>query len=128
MLSPDIDIDARMVDETSQVDWHQVTEAEGSSFGLALGLYRDALHSYEKRRIAWGTAVGSVVSLSVLFIVASFAGLDKTWTAAIILGSQFLRSALLFRNTQNSFRVLREQERGALEAARELASRHPLPQ
>lgn len=128
MLSPDIDIDARVVDETSQVDWQHVTEAEGSSFGLTLGLYRDALHSYEKRRVAWGTAVGSVVSLSVLFLVASFAGLDKTWTAAIILGSQFLRSTLLFRNAQNCSRVVVERERCALDAARELATRHPLSQ
>src|SRR5579875_3124364 len=92
----DVQIDALMTDEGARVDWHQVTEAEASGFGLALALYRDVVHTYQNRRTAWGTATGGVISMAVLALACILVGAGPWFALSVILGTQAIRALWLY--------------------------------
>jgi len=121
----DIEVDARVVDEASKVDWHSVSEAEASSFGLALGLYRDVVHTHEKRRVAWGTAVGGNISMCVLAIACLVCGTSPWFALAVVAATQTCRALWLYLKVHQSARDVRALEQQAIDVARELACLHP---
>ena len=121
----DINIDARLVDEAGAVDWHRVSEEEASSFGLALGMYRDVVHTHEKRRVAWGTATGGVISMSVLSLACLLCGTGPWFALSVVLGSQAIRALWLYLKAHQSSRDVKMLEEQAIDVAKELACRHP---
>lgn len=121
----DIAVDARLVDEASQVDWHAVSTAEASSFGLALGLYRDVVHTHEKRRVAWGTATGGVISMSVLAIACLLCGTGPWFALSVVVATQMVRALWLYLKVHQSSRDVQALEGQAVDVARELAAIHP---
>ena len=123
----DIAVDARIVDETAKVDWDSVTTPEASGFGLCLGLYRDVIHTYEKRRVAWNTALGGVLSISVMALVCFFWGLGPGTALTAIVGSQLGRTLWLYWKAHQSLRDVQDLEAQAIDYAKDLAKNHPVP-
>lgn len=122
----DVDlIDARIMDETSAVDWDSVTEGEAASFGLALGLYRDQAHVQEKRHTAAGTATGGAISISVMALVGSLFNLPMGTVVIAIVASQMLRALVLCYNERKSRKDAKLMEDQALDVAKRLAALHP---
>jgi hypothetical protein len=124
----DVAVDARIADETAAVDWDAVTTSEASAFGLALGLYRDVLHTYEKRRVAWGTATGGVISMSVLALACILMHAGPWFALSVVLGTQTLRALWLYLKAHQSRRDVKALEEQALDYAKELAAIHPSKQ
>lgn len=126
-INPDVDVavDALMMDEAAKVDWHKVTEAEATSFGLAMGLYRDVSHSKQHRRVAWGTATGGVISMSVLSLACLLIGTGPWFALSVVLGSQAIRALWLYLKAYQASRDVKFMEQQALEVIRELAAAHP---
>lgn len=122
----DTDIDRRIAGEVANVDWHTVSEAEGASFGLALGLYRDVLHSYEKRRVAWGTATGGVISLTAMCLLGLAVHAPPLFILTLIIVTQTARALWLFYKTRQSAGDVGLLEQQAVDSARLLADAHPV--
>ena len=118
--------DEVMADETSRVDWHQITEQEGVTFGIAVSLYNDVVQTYEKRRTAWATATGGVISMSVLAIFCALCHTNPWITVGVIVGTQALRTLWLYRNVYLAAQDTKMMERQAIEVVRELAALHPV--
>jgi hypothetical protein len=121
-------VDDNVASEATNIDWHMVTEAEAASFGLALGLYRDIQQVYEKRRVAWGTALGGVVSMCVLILTAHFVGAGPRFALSIVVASQTIRVLWLWWKAQQSKQDVKALETQALELAHELSQQHPVRQ
>lgn len=124
----DIEVDARIADETSQVDWDAVTTSEATAFGLALGMYRDVVHTYEKRRVAWGTATGGVISMCVLALACLLLRTGPLFALSIVLATQAMRALWLFWKSVQSKQDVKLLEGQAMEVALDLARLHPAKQ
>jgi hypothetical protein len=118
--------DDMIAKETDNIDWHAVSEAEGASFGLALGIHRDALHVYEKRYVAWGTVVGGVISMAVLSLVALLAGAGPAFALKLVIVTQVVRALWLLWKTYHCGKDVLGLGQQAIDFAHELAQRHPL--
>ena len=125
----DIDLaDARLVDETSKVNWHAVTEGEAAAFGLALSMYRDQVHVQDMRRAAMQNSFGTLISASVLSVLFLLAGVNPFVALGVIIASMTARTCLLVwanKETQSDVQVFEDQ---ALECADNLAKLHPVVQ
>jgi hypothetical protein len=121
----DTALDAGLINESAKIDWHSVSEAEASSFGLALGLYRDVAHTCEKRRVAWGTAVGGVISMSVIAISCLLIGTGPWFAISVVVCSQLVRALWLYLKAYQSSRDVRMLGDQALDVVKELATIHP---
>jgi len=121
----DIEVDALMMDEAARVDWHKLTEAEAAGFGLAMGLYRDVSHSHQYRRMAWGTATGGVISMSVLVGACLLFGSGPWFALSVVIGTQALRALWLYWKAHQARQDVRFMEQQALQVIRELAAAHP---
>ncbi len=122
----DVDlIDARLVDETSKVDWNAVTEGEAAAFGLALSMYRDQVHVQEMRRAAMQNACGTLISASVLSTLFLLVGVNPFVALGVVIASMAARYGLLVwahHETQRDVKVFEDQ---ALECTDSLAKLHP---
>jgi hypothetical protein len=113
--------------EAAGVDWHQLTETEVAEFGLALGVYRELSNVQNARYVAWGTAAGSAISVSVLALACSLCHAN-TWTVAAIIVSQTVRALWLYLKAHRSIHDSREMEQQAIDVVKELALLHPVKQ
>jgi hypothetical protein len=128
-VTHDVDlVDARIMDETSTVDWHAVSESEAASFGLSLGLYRDQVHVYEKRRVAWGTGTGSVLSISAMAAVAMLTHAGGWFAVSLIIFTQAFRAGWLYWKMRQSEKDIKLVQDSAIDNARHLAGLHPAKQ
>jgi len=121
----DIQIDALMTDEVSRVDWNQVSEDEAVGFGLALSFYRDTAHAHRERRIAWGTAAGSVISMVALTLACLVAHRSPWFALGLVAVTQGLRASWLYWKAFQAAQDVRVMESQAVAVARELAAAHP---
>lgn len=118
-------VDAAVMKELDSVDWHSVPEAEAARFGLAVGFFRDSNHACQLRRTALGTALGSVLSMTVLTILAMLLGADAQFILPLLLVHQAIRCFVLFWRSRQATKEHTEIERQAVETARSLAERYP---
>lgn len=118
--------DDRLEAEASKVNWHKVTEAETASFGLALGICRDARTDHCQRRIAWGTATGGVISASVLALCCLFLNVGTGFTVSVIIASQAARVLWLYLKAHRASRDIGVFEQQTIDVAKELATLHPV--
>ena len=121
----DIQVDALMMDEASRVNWHALSEGEAASFGLAMGLLRDVSHTHQQRRVAWGTATGGVISMTVLALACLVFGSGPWFALSVVIGTQAIRALVLYWRTHQASRDVKFVEQQALEVIRELAAAHP---
>ena len=117
------DIDEKLSAITANVDWQSLSQAEAADFGVAVGAYRDARAVYDLKRTAWGTSTGTVLSLTVLSIVALLVNASPLLIIAIMLLSQGLRCAKLWWDAQTAKKDVLTTEDEACEYADELAEK-----
>ena len=123
-LDPDTTSDVVAI-AASRIDWYAVTEAEAAAFGKALGQHRAASYLYEKRRVAWGTALGGTLGMAVL-AVACVAVRSSPWFAlSVVVVSQTLRTLWLYWQTLRVSRGVTLLERQVVDVARQLVELHP---
>ena len=125
MTDVDIQVDALMMDEAARVNWHALNEAEAASFGLAMGLLRDVSHTHQQRRVAWGTATGGVISMSVLALACMAFGAGPWFALGVVIGTQAIRALVLYLKAHRAAQDVKFVEQQALEVIRELAAAHP---
>ena len=123
----DVDlVDARVMDKMAAIDWRKLEEKESASFGLVLGLYRDAVHSADERRVACGTAAGGVIAISVLCALAIALGASAGFVALLIIGHQTARTAILWFKWRKANKYAAQVEDELVDVAQELGKAHPL--
>lgn len=120
-----LDVDERIMKEVDAVDWKKVSEKEAASFGLAVGFFRDSVQAWKQLRTAWGTCVGSVITMSVLALICILAGTGPGFALALIITHQAVRAAVLWWKARQAQRVVEETERQAVNTATELAAMYP---
>lgn len=119
-------VDETIMKEVDSVDWHSVPEAEAASFGLAVGFFRDSNHVCQLRRAAAGTALGSIISMAVMTILAVLMRADAVFILCLILIHQSIRAGVLGWRSRQAMKEHRAIELQAIETARSLAERYPL--
>ena len=118
-------VDSLIMQETSKVDWHQVPGNVAAGFGLSVGLFRDSVNVKQQRRIAWGTTIGGIVSMSVLAVTCMVTGTSGWFAVGLILIHQSLRSAFLFWKMKQSEKDMEELQEQAIDYAKHLAETYP---
>lgn len=121
-----VEIDDEILKELDSVDWHAVSQPDAASFGLSIGFFRDSNEACRLRKTALGTALGGVISTSVLAIVALLLGAGPWFALNLVMVHQVIRAAVLWwraRQTQKEREVIRQQ---AVDTAKRLVERYPL--
>lgn len=118
-------LDEQILKEVDSVDWHNVSEADAAGFGLAVGFFRDSNHLCQLRRAAMGAALGGVLSMSVLASFGLLMGASAGFILGLIIVHQLVRTTILWWKSRQAFKMHGEIEQQAIQAARELASKHP---
>jgi hypothetical protein len=119
-------IDSRLDEAAAGIDWHAVSQEEAARFGLSLGLYRDVLQAHQKRYVAYGTAAGGVISMTVLVTAAQLVGASPLFGLAIVVTSQTFRAFWLWWKAKQSGRDADALGWDAVFTARNLALDHPV--
>lgn len=120
-----VEVDQTILKEVDAVNWSTVSEADAASFGLAVGFFRDSNRVCQLRRTAWGTAVGGVVSSSVLAILALALGAGPWFALNLVMVHQTIRAAVLWWRSRQALKQRAAIEQQALEVAKDLAQRYP---
>jgi len=81
---------------------------------LAIDIADAALHAYEKRRVAWGTALGGVISVAMMTVLGVLVGASGYFIAGLIVTTQVFRTLWL---GYKAFRAGQECDRLQCEAA-----------
>lgn len=120
-----VEVDEQILKEVDNVDWHSVSEPEAASFGLSIGFFRDSNHACQLRKAALGTALGGMLSTSVLAILALLMGAGPAFALCLVLVHQLLRSAVLSWRSHQAKKQHAEIQQQAIATARRLAERYP---
>ena len=118
--SEQIDIDAKIIKQLNGVNWHEVSEADAASFGLSVGFFRDAQHAWKLHRAACGCAAGGVISSAVLALVCLYAGMTPSFTLALVLIHQVVRTIVLWFRARQAQKVVAETQQQAVDTATNL--------
>lgn len=99
---------------------------ERRSFNLALEFLENAERDLELRRSAFGTALGSVISSSVLVILALLMGASVHFALGLVLVHQSLRTAVLWWHSHKALTQYAEIEKQTTNTAEHLAKQYPV--
>ena len=120
----DVDfVDSRIMDEATNVDWDKVSKPDAASFGLTLGLFRDAAHVDTLRAAAFYQSLGNFISLAALAAVCGITDLGK-YFIAVVLVHQAIRTLSFLWRKRAATKHLHFAEDHAVEEARSLAHKY----
>jgi len=126
MLSEElVDVDPELAESMSKIEWHDITRAEASSFGLSVGLVRDASASLERTHCLVTSYRTVIMSCVLVVCVGAFLGLKPAGLLVAILAILLVSfiGAIISRNRARKHAALQKMTLNT-EVDR-LASRHP---
>jgi hypothetical protein len=115
------DIDDRLTEPMSAVDWERVSAAQMAAFGLNLSVLRDADVEQEKVQSAAFARVGALISLVVVGGVTMLLGAHPLAVLAGVVLSQGAGTAWMVWRARQAKKVADEAEQLVVKALGELA-------
>lgn len=112
-------------EELESIDWNVVPEREAKSCNLAVNFFKESYLTFQLRRTALGTALGGVLSMTVLAILAVVFGANPWFVLSLIIVHQALRTVVLAWRSYQARRQHVEIEQQAILTTRMLAERYP---
>lgn len=80
---------------------------------LSLDLYHDASQIFVARHAAFGTSAGGVMSMGALTILATCVGASPWFALSIVIGTQCIRTLVLWWKSRQAWVVLKLLEADA---------------
>lgn len=115
------DIDDRLTEPMSAVDWERVSAAQMAAFGINLSVLRDADAEQEKAQSAAFARVGALISFTIVGGVLLLFGANPLAVVAGVFGSQVAGTAWLWWRAKQAKKVADEAEQLVVKALGELA-------
>ena len=115
-----------LLKEVENVNWEAVPSFEVDSANLAIDFFKESDLTRQLRQVALGTALGGVLSTSVLAILALLMGASVQFTLGLILVHQALRAGILWWHSRKATSQYVEIEKQTISTAERLAKQYPV--
>lgn len=117
--------DEEISDTVKDVDWHVVKQHDSARFGLAAGIFRDAMTSFDIKNVAWKLSSSNAVYAFVLAMIGFIFGLEPWHIIAAIVFGNAARAAWLGWLFYRSESLVLDAHRNAMDEAYDMAATYP---